>query len=157
MFAGTLQAGCETQQFGIIFKFPSHAYELWLAFRKRSSFIDNKGIDFFQNLEGFGILNQNAGAGAAAYTDHNGHGSRESQGAGARDDEDGNGIHESVRDARLRAEEKPREKCDERDRDYDWHKPLRDAICEALDGSAAALRLAAELHDSRQHRFGADA
>ena len=53
--------------------------------------------------------------------------------------------------------QRPREKSDYRDRNHDGDKPFCYAIGESLDGSAAALRLADELHDARQQRLAAHA
>ena len=154
MFAGALQAGGEAQQFGIV---PGQRFgilhELRLAFGQRAGFIDDERVDFFQNLQGFGILDEHSGAGAAAYADHDRHRRGETQGAGARDDEHGDCVHQSVREARLRAEAEPRDESDDCDGDDGGDEPFGDAIGEALDGSAAALRLADELHDARQQSF----
>ena len=50
------------------------ADELRLAFGQGSGFVDDQGVDFFENLQRFGILDENAGAGPAADADHDRHG-----------------------------------------------------------------------------------
>ena len=124
-----------------------------LAFGERAGFVDDEGVDLFHGLKRFGIFDQDAGVGAAAGADHDGHGSGEAKGAGAGDDENGDGIDQRVREARLRAEDEPRDECDDGDCDDCGHEPRRDAIGEALDGSAAALRLSDELHDAGEQAF----
>ena len=158
MFAGTLEAGGEAKQFAASSCDRwEYANELRLAFGQRSGFVDDEGVDFFQNLQRFGILDEHAGACAAADADHDRHGSGESQGAGAGDDEHGDGVHQRMREARLWTEQEPRDEGDDCDRDHGGDEPFGDAIGEALDGSAAALRLADELHDAGQQGFAADA
>ena len=130
---------------------------LRLAFGERAGFVDDERVDFFQGLEGFGVLDEDSGVGAAAGADHDRHGSGESEGAGAGDDQDGDGIDERVREARLRTEDEPGDERDRGDGDDGGNEPGGDAIGEALDGSAAALGLADQLDDSREQSFGADA
>ena len=163
MLAGALETGGEPQQFlGVAWRLwrrahSGRSHKLRLAFGQRAGFVDDQGVDFFQRLEGFGVSDQDAGAGAAAGSDHDRHGSGESESAGAGDDEHRNCVHQRVREARLRTEHKPRDESDGGDGHDGGYEPGGDAIGEALNGSAAALRLADDLHDSRQQRFGADA
>ena len=163
MLAGALETGGEPQHFlGVAWRLwrrahSGRSHKLRLAFGERAGFVDDQGVDFFERLEGFGVSDQDAGAGAAAGADHDRHGSGESESAGAGDDEHRDRIHQRMRQAGLRTDQKPRGKSDGRDGHDRGHEPGGDAIGEALNGSAAALRLADHLHDSRQQGFGADA
>ena len=157
MFAGALEAGSEAKKLGIVAQSLGVAYEARLAFGERAGFVDDEGVDFFQDLQSLGVLDEHASACAAAYADHNCHWRGKAQGAWAGDDEDRDRIHQGVREARLRTEEEPREESDNRGCDHGGHEPFGHAVGEALDGSTAALGLADELHDARQQGFAADA
>src|ERR1700683_3927916 len=111
MLAGALQTGRESEDF-IAFgdRLRPKILESGLAFGEGSGFVDDDGIDFFQNLESLAILDENARASAASYPDHDRHWSGESQRAWTGDDQHRDRVHECVRQARLRSEEKP---CDE--------------------------------------------
>src|SRR5580692_10165447 len=61
-----------------------------------------------------------------------------------------------MRGTRLWTEEEPRDESNDCDRYDNRDKPFRHAVGEALDGSAAALRLAYKLHDAGEHGFGSD-
>ena len=94
---------------------------------------------------------------AATRADHDRHRSRKAQSARTGDDQDGNCVHKRVRQPGLRTEQQPRNKGHRGDRNHCWHEPCRDAIGQALNGSAAALGLSNQLNDSRQQGFGAHA
>ena len=94
---------------------------------------------------------------AAAHSDHDGHGCCETERAGTRNDQHGHRRDQSVREARLRAEQEPAEKGQNRDGNHHRHKIRRHAIGEALHGRATALGFADELHDLREHGLVADA
>ena len=87
-----------------------------LPFGERAGLVDDQRVDLFQSLEGFGVLDQHAGLGAAAGADHDRHGRGQAQGAGAGDDQHGDGVDQGVGQARLRAEQEPRGKCQGGDR-----------------------------------------
>src|ERR1039458_1589906 len=157
MFAGAFQAGGEAEKLRIIFQSFRNTYQSRLAFGERSGLVDDERVDFFQNLQSFGILDEHPGARAPAYADHDRHRSCEAQGTGASDNEHGYGVHKSVREARLRTQEEPGEERDDCDGYHDRDEPFCHAVGEALDGSAAALRLAYELNNAGQQGFGADA
>ena len=87
MFAGALQAGSEAKHLiGIGWGLKPYPNQLRFAYGERSGFIDDEGVNFFQNLESLGVFDEHSGAGSAAYADHDGHGGCESESAGARDD-----------------------------------------------------------------------
>ena len=149
MFTGALQAGGQAKGFTIVI-LESGSSQLRFAFGERAGFVDDQGVDFFENFQSFGIFDEHARASAAADTNHDRHRRGETEGAGARDDEHGDGVHQSVGETGLRAEEKPRDERYDGDGYDDRDKPFGDTISEALDGSAAALSLAYELHDARK-------
>ena len=128
-----------------------------LAFGERAGFVDDQGVDFFHGLEGFGVLDQDSGVGAAAGAHHDGHRSGESQGAGAGDDEDCDRVDQCVRQARFRTECEPGDEGDGGHCDDRGNEPGGDAIGQTLNGGAAALGLSDELDDPGQQGFGADA
>ena len=58
-----------------------------------------------------------------------------SQGAGAGDDEDGDGVHQRVGEMRLRTEDEPCDEGDDGDGHYGRHEPGRDAVGERWMGA----------------------
>ncbi len=156
MLTGQFQTGGEAEKLGVIGQSIGQADNLRLAFGERAGFIDDEGVDFFENLKRLGIFDQDAGASAAAHANHDRHRRGETQGARAGDDEDGDGVDQGVREPRLRAEERPGNERDGSDGDDDGDEPFRYSIGETLDWGAAALGLSDELHDAREQRFGAD-
>ncbi len=95
--------------------------------------------------------------GASTGADHDGHGRGQTQGARAGDDEDRDGVHEGMRQARLGTDQGPDNEGQYGDGDDGGHEPAGDAVRQPLDGGAAALRLADHLHDLREHGLAANA
>ena len=127
------------------------------AFGESAGLVDDNGINPLHGLEGFGVFDEHAGAGAASGAHHDGHGRGQSESTGAGDDEHGYGIDERVRQGRRGAEGKPGDEGDERGADDGGNKDGGDFIGQPLDGSAAALGFGNEADDLRQNRVAADA
>ena len=109
-----------------------HSIDLGLAFGEGAGFVDDQRIDLGESLKGFRVANEDAGVGAAADRDHDGHGRGESQRTGARNDEHGNSGDQRVREARLWPQKGPRQKGDCGGRNNGGHEVCRDSIGQAL-------------------------
>ena len=84
-----------------------HRRERRLALGQGARLVDDERVDLLQRLQGLGVLDQHTGGGAATGADHDRHGRREPERAGARDDEHGHRVHQGVRQARLGPGERP--------------------------------------------------
>src|SRR5260370_11121034 len=133
-----------------------YACDARLAFGQRAGFVDNQGIHLGESFEGFGVANEHAGMRAAAYGDHDRHWRGKAQGAGAGDDKYRDRSDQSVRKARLRTEQHPSEKCQNRRGNYRGHEISSNLVGQTLHGRAATLRFADPLHALRQHGFAAN-
>ena len=131
-------------------------HDLRLAFGQRAGLVDHQRVDLLHALERLGVLDQHALLRAAADADHDRHRRGKPERAGAGDDQHAHRGHQAEGEARLRAERRPGGKGNERDRDHRRHEPAGDAVGEALDRRAAALRGRHHLHDLRQQRVAAD-
>ena len=127
-----------------------------LAFGQRAGLVDDQRVDRLQPLQRFGILDQHAGHGAFADSDHDGHRCGETERARAGDDQHGDRRDQRISESRRRAPDHPGDEGDDRRGDDRGHEPGRDDIGKALDRRTAALRLRNHLDDTRQHRLGAD-
>ena len=108
VLAAALKAGGKTQHF--LFLEPARSLDGdygRLAFGQRSGLVDHQRIDLFHTLERLGILDQDARLRAASDTHHDRHRRSEAQRAGAGDDQHGDGVHQRVGQARLRADRRP--------------------------------------------------
>ena len=131
--------------------------EAGLALGERAGLVDHERVDLLQHLERLGVLDQDAGRGAAAGADHDRHRRGEPEGAGAGDDEDRDGVDQGVGEARLRPEEAPDDEGEDGDHDDRRDEVGRDDVGQALDRGAGALGLADHAHDLGQQRLAADA
>ena len=134
----------------------SYGRDLRLAFGERAGFVDDERIDFGERFESFGVSNEDAGVGAATDGDHDGHGRGEAEGAGARDDQHGDGGDERVSETRLGTNERPACEGQQSGDDYCGYKIAGHCVSEALHRRATALRFADEFDDLRQECFVAD-
>ncbi len=157
MFAPALQTGGEPQQAGFVVTGGRlHAHQFGFAFGQRAGLVDHQGIDLAQHLDRFGVLEQDAAGGAFAHRDHDRHGRRQAQRAGARDDQHRHRIDQRVRQARLRSGQRPHREGDRGCAHHDGHKVAGHYVGELLNRRAAALRLGNHAHDLRQQRLRAD-
>ena len=81
-----------------------------LAFGQGAGLVDDQRVDLLHQLERLGILDEHAGARAAAGADHDRHRRRQPERAGAGDDQHGDGIDQREAHRRRRAEERPDDK-----------------------------------------------
>ncbi len=127
------------------------------ALGERSGLVDHHGVHPLHRLQGFGVLDEHAGASAASGAHHDGHGRGQSESARAGDDEHGDGIDQRMRQSRRGAEGEPGDEGDERNADHGGNKDGGNLIGQMLDGGAAALCFADQADDLRQHGLAADA
>ena len=154
MLARPLQAGRHLQN--LIFRSSGGGLDglhLRFAFGECSGFIYNYRIDLFQNLQRLGIFDEDPGPRSAARAYHHRHGSGQPQRAGAGNDQHRNRIHDGEREARLRPPDRPGGKRQHRRQHYERHEECGDFVGISLDGRAAPLGLADQIHNLRQQRF----
>jgi hypothetical protein len=148
MFAGPLKACRKPQKF--VFakarKGPNR-HDLRLAFGESAGLVDDERVDLFHALQRLGILDEDAQLRAASDADHDRHGRREAERAGASDNQDRDGGDDSVGEARLRAKDRPGCEGGKGRDDHHGHEPGGDLIGEALDRRPASLCLRDHLHD----------
>src|SRR5579871_2222778 len=106
MLAVAFDARSEAEEFVISKLFCPRPYgrDAWFALRQSTGFVDNQRVDLFERFQRFSILDQNSGMSAAARSDHNRHRCSETKCAWTSDDQNCNGIHQSIREVRLRAD-----------------------------------------------------
>src|SRR5712692_825951 len=127
-----------------------------LALGERSCLVHHNGVHLLQNLQGLSILNQDSSRGAPSHPNHNGHRSRQTQGAWAGDDEHRYSVQERISHARLGTDHAPDDKGDDCTQNHGRNKVTRYDISQLLDRSPAALRLAHHAHDLGQKRVAAN-
>ena len=120
----------------------------------RPRLVEHDRRDLPRLLQDLGALDQDSELGAATGADHQGRRRRETERAGARDDQHGDGGGECG--GNVAGEHEPADERRERDPDHDRNEDGRDAIDEALDGRLAGLCLGDEMRDLRESRVGAD-
>ena len=123
----------------------------------RAGLVDDEDVDAREKLERLSVLDQHAGGGAASGAHHDRHRRRQSERARARDDQDGDGGDERVRQARFGAPFQPYGERHDRDCNDSRHEVRGDAIRKALNRCARALRVTNHADDLREQRVGADA
>ena len=82
---------------------------VWDSIGQRSGFVEDDGIDFLQRFKRLGILDQDSCMSAASGADHDRHRRRQTQRAGASNDQHSYGVYDGVREARLWSEADPRD------------------------------------------------
>ena len=103
MFAHMFETRGQAQQRGRVNSWLGlDRHELGLALGERAGLVHDDRRHLLEHFERLGIPNQHAAFGAAAGTDHDRHRRRETERAGARDDQDRDGIHQGMRQSRLR-------------------------------------------------------
>ena len=128
-----------------------------LPLGERARLVHHERVDPLERLQGLGVAEQHAGGRAAARPDHDRHGRGQAERAGARDDQDGDGVHQGVGQPGRGADEPPDPERQHGDRDDGGHEVRRDPVGEALDRGSAPLRLAHELDDLGEERVASDA
>ena len=107
-------------------------------------------------LEALAPLDEDPLLGADPRSHHDGRRCRQSHGAGAGDDEDGDEVEQGPREDGVRDEEGPDDECDRGDRHDGWHEDGGHAVGDPLDGRLGALGLLDEADDLGKGRLGAD-
>ena len=157
MLAAAFETCGQTQQFG--FLDASHGldrHDARLALGERAGLVDHQGVDLLEPFKGLGTLDQDTRLRTASHAHHDRHRRGETQRAGARDDKNGDGRDQAIREARLRSPNRPRSEGQKGRKNHGRHEPGRDLVRQPLNGRAAALGLRHHLHDLREHRVAAD-
>ena len=158
MLAAALEAGGEPQQLICVKAGPSGATadQFRLALGQGAGLVDDERVDFFHQFERLGIAHQHAGARAAAGADHDRHRRRQTERAGAGDDQHRDGIDKRKAHRRRRAEDRPDDKG--RDRDEETAGTNQAATTSASRWIGARERCASATirDDLRQQRVAAD-
>ena len=134
-----------------------HRDDAGLSLGERARLVEDERVDGPQRLEGTRVFEEDAHGRAAADADHDRHRRREPERAGARDDEDGHGVHERMRETRLGTGEGPHDEREQRGREHRGDEDSGDAVGEPLDRRPAPLRVADELNDLSEERVASDA
>ena len=121
-----------------------------LSFRKSTGFVHDERVDFFHYFEGFGILDQYSGSGAAADCNHNRHGRRQAERARAGDDQNRNRVQQRVRKPRFGPGAPPNDEGDNRYNHDGGNEIAGHDIGKSLNRCAAPLRLADHRNNLRQ-------
>ena len=157
MLAGALDAGGQPQDFGFLESGRrDDRDDLRLAFGQRTGLVDHQRVDLLHALQGFRVLDQNAGLRTASDADHDRHRGGEPKRAGTGDDQHAHGCDQAERHPRFRPEGGPGAEGDQRHDDHDRHEPAGDLIGQTLDRCARALRLRDHLDDLRKQRVAPD-
>ncbi len=138
MLARRLGGGRQAQQFtgsGTFRRLDGH--DLRPALGEGAGLVDQQHVRSGEPLEGGRILDEHARLRAAADAGDQRDGRRQPECAGARDDQDGDGVDEPVQPAAVGGEHRPGREADRGDCEHDRHKPPRDAVGEAGDGGFA--------------------
>jgi hypothetical protein len=141
MLAAALQTGSKLQQFVL-----RNAADCGDADKTRpalgqgAGFVDHERVDSFHQLERLGVLDEDAGARAAAGADHDRHRGRKTKGARAGDDQHRYGVDEGKAHGRRRAEHRPGNEGSDGDDDDGRDEPGRDDVDQSLDWRARTLR-----------------
>ena len=117
------------------------------TFGERAGLVDNDRVDFLHALEGFCILDQDAGLSATTDADHDRHRRGKPKRARTGDDENGDCRDETEGQARLRPPDRPRGECKYCGGYHGRHEYARDLVGKSLNRRAAALRLRHHLDD----------
>ena len=112
-----------------------------LALGERAGFIHYQGVDLFQHLQGFGVLDQHARHRAAPRANHDRHRRRQAESARTGDDQHGDGVEQPIRHRWLRSEQGPDNKSDNSDQHHRRNKIAGDDVRQLLNRRAASLSL----------------
>ena len=82
-------------------------HDLRLALGEGAGLVDDERVDLFHAFQRLGVFDEHAQLRAASDPDHDRHGRREAERAGARDNQDRNGGDEPIGEGRLRAKDRP--------------------------------------------------
>ena len=121
------------------------------AFREGPGFIHDQGVHLVHGFQGSRVPEQDAQGGRLSGGHHHGHGGSQSQCARACHNQDGHGVHQPVRPARLRSPESPDEECEYGDRRHGKDKITRHLVRQPLHGGLCPLGLGHQADDACQH------
>ena len=108
MFAFLFQAGNRLQKLGLVKALGrDDGSDSRLSLGERSGLIHDQRVYFFHHLQGFGIAHQDAFAGTASRTHHDGHRRRQAESTGTGNDEHSNGIDQRMRIPGLWPNQRP--------------------------------------------------
>jgi hypothetical protein len=157
MFGTPFQRGGQGQH--VVFLEARHGDDIGQlrpAFGQRAGFVDHQRIDARHALQRLGILDQDAGLGAATRRRHDRHGRCQTQRAGTGDDQHRNRRDDGKGEGRGRADEEPDREGQNSDGDNRRHEDACDPVGKTLDRRPRPLSGGHHLDDARQHRFVAD-
>jgi hypothetical protein len=157
VFAALLQRRRQTQELlGVETGMGKNIHERGFALCEGAGFIHHEGGDFLQPFERFGILHEDAILRAASDADHDGHGSCQTKGAGAGDDQDRDSAHDGVCESWFRPEPHPKNEGDHRNSQYDRHENTRHFVGKTLNGRTAPLRVGNHIYDLPEQGIAAN-
>ncbi len=89
-----LDVGCQVQQVALVATFRMYGRYGKLAVGQRAGLVEDDGVDFRQQVDVVGTLDEDALARGSAYGAKEGEGDADDEGAGAADDEEHQGAVE---------------------------------------------------------------
>ncbi len=147
MFAGFFQTGRKLQELFLTHAGRCHhSGQFRFAKGQGAGLVHYQGIDLAHGLDGLGVFEQHPHGGALAGGHHDGHGSGESQGARAGDDQHRDRDDQGIGQARLGAEIIPDCKGGYGNGNNHRHKVTGHLISQFLDRRSAALSIGHHLH-----------
>ena len=156
VLAASLQGRRECQQRRLVHStgcFDKH--QLRLAFGQCSRLVDHQGLNIAHDLDGFGVLEQDARGRTLAGSRHDRHRRGKPESAGAGDDEHRHRVDDGVGHCRRGPHQRPHDEGNNGGRDHRRNEVTGHHIGQLLNRRPAALRLGHHLYDLRQHRIRA--
>ncbi len=157
MLAPLFQGGRQPEK--LLFGVPvdrRHGNQTGTALGQRSRLVDDQRVDLPHHLDCLGVLEQDARRGGLARRDHDRHRRRQAQCAGAGDDQDRDGVDQSVGHRRVRSPDGPDREGQNSDDDDRRNEVTGDLVGQFLDRRPGALSLGDHLNDAGQEGVGAD-
>ena len=149
---------CKTEDFVLaVTRGGVYRDEARLALGEGARLVDDERVHLGQPLQCLGVLDEDPELRAAPARHHDRHRRRQAKRTRTSDDEHRNGIHQRMRQSRLRPPQRPRGKRHHSNGDDRRNEVGSHLICKPLDGRAAALRLTHRAHDLREQGVATDA
>ncbi len=118
--------------------------------------VEDDGVHTARGLERRAAPDEDARLGGPPGADHDRGGCRETHGAWARDDEDGDRGDDGIRQRRLGSEREPGRERDGGQDEHEGHEAGADGVRQARDGRLGPLRGLDHAHDLGEDRVTAD-
>ncbi len=154
MLAAALQAGGDDQLLGRVAPgCRDKGHESRLAHGERAGLVESHGVHAVRDLQGLGILDQDAVPRRDAGAGHDRRGRGQAQRAGTGDHHHRHRMDQGQLHGRTR--DQPARESDHGDHEHHRHEHRRHLVHQALDRRLGCLRVFHQANDLRQHRLAA--